>query len=111
MEMTVHLEKEMFKLVESGIKDVEVRVNDEKRKKLKVGDKIIFLERPNEEKRLEKTVEALEYYDNLSELVEHYKMKSLYYEDCTKEKYIEDMEKFYTLEEIKNYGVVAITFE
>lgn len=38
-------------------------------------------------------------------------MKSLYYEDYTKEKYILDMGKFYTLEEIKNYGVVAITFE
>lgn len=32
MKMTVHLEKEVLKLVESGIKDVEVRVNDMKKR-------------------------------------------------------------------------------
>lgn len=50
--MIVHLDEEMFKLVESGIKNVEVRVNDEKRRKLKVGDKLIFLKRPKEDERI-----------------------------------------------------------
>ena len=31
MEMKVHLHKEVFDIVKDGIKDVEVRLNDEKR--------------------------------------------------------------------------------
>lgn len=108
--MIVHLDEEMFKLVESGIKNVEVRVNDEKRRKLKVGDKLIFLKMPNGDERIEKFVKKLEYYNNFSELVEHYEMKRLYLDSCTKEEYLKFMSRFYSAEEIKNDGIVAITF-
>ena len=37
MEMTVHLHKEVFDIVKNGVKNVEVRLNDSKRQKLKVG--------------------------------------------------------------------------
>ena len=47
MEMNVHLHKEVFDIVKDGIKDVEVRLYDEKRQKLKVGDKLIFISRGN----------------------------------------------------------------
>ena len=40
MEMIVHLHPEVFEIVKSGVKDVEARVYDEKRRKLK----IIFFE-------------------------------------------------------------------
>lgn len=111
MEMIVHLHSDVFEIVENGIKDIEVRVNDEKRRKLNVGDTLVFLKRPLEDKSIRAKVKALEYYDNFKELVEHYDMKRIYLENYTKEMYLKEMARFYTDEEQDEYGVVAIIFE
>lgn len=111
MEMNVHLHPDVFEIVKKGVKDVEVRVNDEKRRKLKVGDTLIFLKRPLEDQKIRAKVTKLEYYENFNELVNHYDMKRIYLEDYTKEMYLKEMERFYTKEEQKKYGVVAIVFE
>lgn len=108
--MIVHLDEDVFRLVESGIKDVEVRVNDLKRRRLKVGDKLIFLKRPAEEEKIEKTVKKLDYYKDFSDLVNHYEMERLYKAGCCKKDYLLFMSRFYTVAEQKKYGVVAITF-
>ena len=49
--MVIHLDSDVFDIVKNGKKDVEVKVNDLKRRKLNVGDTLIFLKRPNDEKR------------------------------------------------------------
>ena len=41
--MTIHLDEDIFEVVKNGTKKIELRVNDEKRRKLKEGDIIIFL--------------------------------------------------------------------
>lgn len=111
MEMIVHLHSDVFEIVKNGIKDVEVRVNDEKRRKLNVGDSLVFLKRPLEDEMIRVKVKSLEYYDNFKELVNHYDMKRIYLEGYTKEMYLNEMERFYTKDEQKKYGVVAIIFE
>ena len=111
MEMKVHLHPDVFEIIKQGTKDIEVRVNDEKRRKLHVGDTLIFLKRPLEEEQIIKKVKALEYYKNFKELVEHYEMKRIYLENYTKEMYLKEMSRFYTEEEQDEYGVVAIIFE
>lgn len=111
MEMIVHLHTDVFEIVKKGIKDIEVRVNDEKRRKLNVGDSLVFLKRPLEDEMIKVKVKSLEYYDNFKELVNHYDMKRIYLEGYTKEMYLKEMERFYTEDEQKKYGVVAIIFE
>jgi len=111
MEMKVHLHSDVFEIVKRGKKDVEVRINDEKRRKLHVGDILIFLKRPLEDESIVKTVKALEYYNNFEELVNHYDMERIYLEGYTKEMYLKEMARFYTKEEQDEYGVVAIIFE
>ena len=110
MEMVVHLDNDVFEIVRKGIKDVEVRVNDEKRRKLKVGDTLVFLKRPLDDEEIRATVTALDYYDNFEELVKHYEMKRLYLESYTKEMWLNEMKRFYSNEEQTKYGVVAIGF-
>ncbi len=110
MEMVVHLDNDVFEIVRKGIKDVEVRVNDEKRRQLKVGDTLVFLKRPLDDEEIRAKVTFLDYYDNFNELVKHYEMKRLYLESYTKEMWIHEMERFYTEEEQTKYGVVAIGF-
>ncbi len=42
MIIKMHLTNEFFQLLKSGKKDIEIRLLDEKRSKLKVGDTILF---------------------------------------------------------------------
>ena len=111
MEMKIHLHPDVFEIVKNGTKKVEVRINDEKRRKLHIGDTLIFLKRPEEKESLMATVTGLDYYDNFQELVKHYEIKDLYLETYTKEMFLEELKRFYSEEEQKEYGVVAITFE
>lgn len=108
--MKVHLHPDVFEIVKKGTKDIEVRVNDEKRRMLHVGDTLIFLKRPLEDESITKRVKALEYYNNFEELVEHYDMERIYLKNYTKEMYLNEMTRFYTKEEQDKYGVVAIIF-
>ena len=111
MEMKVHLDEDIFEIVKNGTKDVEVRLNDEKRQQLKIGDTLIFLKRPLEDEEIRAQVEGLDYYEDFKTLVEQYDMKELYLEEYTKEMFLKELEKFYTLEQQKKYGVVAIRFK
>ena len=110
MEMKVHLHPDVFEIVRMGKKDIEVRVNDEKRRKLKVGDTLAFLKRPNDDEEIRAKVVGLEYYDYFDTLVDNYDMERIYLSNYTKEEYLEEMKRFYTREEQEKYGVVAIIF-
>ena len=111
MEMTVHLHKEVFDIVEAGIKDVEIRLNDEKRRKLKVGDKLIFISRGNYTDQITAIVKKLVYFKDFVEVTKYYEMKKIYLEDTSLDEYLELMNKFYSKEEQEKYGVIAIEFE
>ena len=111
MEMKVHLHSDVFDIVKNGKKDIEVRINDEKRRQLKVGDTLVFLRRPNDDEEIRAKVVGLEYYDYFHNLVDHYDMGRIYLSEYTKEEYLNEMKRFYTIEEQEKYGVVAILFE
>lgn len=110
MEMKIHLHPDVFEIVKLGKKNIEVRINDEKRRKLKIGDDLVFLKRPNDDEEIRAKVIGLEYYNLFSELVEHYDMERIYLESFSKEEYLNEMKRFYTLEEQEEFGVVAILF-
>ena len=108
--MTIHLDEDIFEVVKKELKNVEVRVNDEKRRKLKIGDKIIFLKRPDDIETIEAVVEDLVYYQNFEELVKNYTMEELYLSNYSKEDFINLLKRFYSDDEVNKYGVVAIKF-
>lgn len=98
-------------MVKKGFKNIEVRINDEKRRKLKMGDEITFLKRPLEKEILKAVVTDLKHYNYFKELVEDYDIERLYNADITKEEFLKLLNRFYTLEEEKENGVVAIHFK
>ena len=111
MEMIIHLDSDIFDLVDREIKCIEVRVNDEKRRKLQIGDELVFLKRPNDDESIRAVVENLEYYENFVKLIENYSIEEMYLRGYTKEQFLELLKRFYTDEEQKKYGVVAIRFK
>ena len=111
MEMKVHLHSDVFDIVKAGDKDVEARLYDEKRKKLSIGDTLVFLRRPVEDEKIIAEVVDLVRYKTFEELVEHYDMKRLYLDGYTKEMYLNEMSRFYTEEDQEKDGVLAIVFK
>lgn len=108
---TCHLDSDVFEVIKLGFKNVEVRVNDEKRRKMKVGDEIVFLKRPLEEEKIVSKITKLNIFKNFEELVSEYSIDRLYLKEYSKEQYIELLGRFYSKEEQIKYGVVAIEFE
>ena len=109
--MIIHLDEDIFEVVKHGTKNVEVRVYDEKRQKLKIGDKITFLKRPDDIEKITAIVENMTYYENFKELVKDYTMEELYLKDYSKEEFLSLLKRFYSENEISKYGVVAIKFK
>lgn len=106
-----HLDEDVFEIIKSGIKNVEVRVNDEKRRKMKVGDEIVFLKRPLENEKIVTKIIGLKIYNNFFDLVKDYEIERLYLNTFTKEEFVDLLGRFYSIEEQEKYGVVAIEFE
>lgn len=111
MEMVVHLHSDVFDIVKNGNKDIEVRLFDEKRSKLSIGDTLIFLRRPLENEAIKAKVVNLVRFNNFSEVVDNYDMKRIYLDGYTKEMYLNEMRRFYTEEDENKYGALAIIFE
>lgn len=109
--MIIHLDEDIFEVVKYGTKNVEVRVNDEKRRKLKIGDNITFLKRPDDIEKMDAVIEDLVYYKDFNDLVLDYTMDELYLKDYSKEDFINLLKRFYSDDEINKYGVVAIKFK
>lgn len=105
----MRLNNEPFNKIKEGTKTVELRLLDEKRKALRVGDKIIFTNRANNEK-IDVVITNLFKADSFEPIYEKYSKVAMGYneEDDAKS---EDMEEYYSKEEIKKYGCIAIEIE
>lgn len=68
MEHHMHLFKTPFKMIQSGYKTVEVRLNDDKRRKLRPSDTIHFTVLPEEDQSVTVTVEKLETYPTFKDM-------------------------------------------
>lgn len=100
------LNKEPFENIQAGTKTIELRLNDEKRQLLNVGDVIEFTNIETKEKQSVE-VDNLFYYDSFEELYKHFDKVSLGY-DANEVANYKDMEQYYPQEEQKKYGVVGI---
>ena len=106
MKHEMNLHDEPFKLIQNGSKTIEMRLNDEKRQLLNIDDTIEFTNRVTLEK-LETKIINLYYYDSFKEFYKNFDKISIGYKDDEEAK-PEDMEMYYSKEDIEKYGVVAI---
>ena len=105
----MRLNNEPFNKIKEGTKTVELRLLDEKRKALRVGYKIIFTNRANNEK-IDVLVTNLFKADSFEPIYEKYSKVAMGYNEEDEAK-PEDMEEYYSKEEIKKYGCIAIEIE
>ena len=97
-----------FEMIKSGKKTIELRLYDEKRRKINVGDKIIFTNTESGEK-LTVEVVKLHTFESFEELYSALPLlKCGYTEEDVRESHFSDMEAYYSVEEQKKYGVLGI---
>lgn len=104
----MNLNPEPFEMICSGQKTIELRLNDEKRRLIKVGDWIEFTQTETGEKLFAEVI-AIHKFDSFAELYQKLPLLKCGYTeaDITTAK-PEDMNLYYTPEQQRKYGVLGI---
>ena len=107
-EHPMKLHSEPFEMIKSGRKTIELRLWDEKRRKIRPGDTIVFTNTVSGE-TLEASVKALHRFDSFEELYKQLPLlKCGYTEEDIATARCCDMESYYSTDEQAKYGVVGI---
>lgn len=107
--MEIHnlkLQQKPFNSIKNKEKTIEMRLYDDKRKLIKLGDEIIFTNIVTNEK-LKTKVLSIKLFKNFEELYNNFDKTKLGYKK-NEISSPEDMNIYYSVEEQKNFGVCAI---
>lgn len=96
--LRLHLEP--FLKIHSGEKIVEVRLNDEKRQQIEVGDEINFSLRTNESVSVTKGVAELMYFNNFEELYLVYPEERVY-----------NASQYYSSSDVERFGLIVLALK
>ena len=108
MKYIMKLNPKYFEYMKNGTKRIEIRLNDEKRKDLKIGDEIIFQKKPELKEELYTQIVSLNIKRNFKELIEKIDVSEYSDKSESEGKFLNDLYKFYTKEQEEKYGVVGI---
>lgn len=104
----MHLHDEPFQKIKNGKKKIEMRIKDEKRSTIKVGDTIEFENRKTKE-IISKIIINIYNYKNFEVLIKNYNKEILGYNE--EDNILEELEIYYPKDEQEKFGVVAIELE
>ena len=102
----MHLKEEPFNSIKNGTKTIEMRLFDEKRQQLKIGENIKFINDKIGEELLTQIVN-LHKFKSFEELYKNFDKIKLGYKEWEVAK-SSDMLKYYPQSEQQKYGVVGI---
>jgi ASC-1-like (ASCH) protein len=100
------LQSHPYNKIKSGEKIIEVRLFDEKRRAIKIGDVIEFGLDPERVEKMRVEVVALLNYKTFSKLIDDFPIS--YFGRESKEELLERLYSFYTKEDEDKYTVVGI---
>ena len=105
------LQPEYYNYILNGTKRIEIRLFDEKRQQIKIGDTIKFLKEPELNESFNAKVVDLLRYKSFEDMFKDYDISILADKSMTKEELITVLEQFYTKEKQEIYGVLGIKIE
>ena len=111
MEHEMKLQPEYYNFILNGTKRIEIRLFDEKRQQINIGDIIKFLKEPELSESFNTKVVGLLRYNTFEEMFRDFDISVLSDKSMTKEELINDLEEFYTKEKQNKYGVLGIKIE
>lgn len=101
------LNSDPFEKIRNGIKTIELRLNDEKRQNVQVGDFIEFTCIDDTDRKIQTRVTALHHFTSFAELYSALPKEKLGYSQEDKPD-PEHMDKYYTRDDQNKYGVLGI---
>jgi ASC-1-like (ASCH) protein len=108
MKHNMKLKPAPFEMIKNGQKTIELRLYDEKRQLIKIGDEIIFTNTATEE-TIHTQVLNLHRFDSFAELYKSLPLlKCGYTSENIERATPADMEQYYPAEEQKEFGVLGI---
>src|SRR5690349_1770445 len=109
MNHVMKLHPKPFSLIAAGKKTIEMRLLDEKRQQIKVGDTITFLKRPDLKEQIETNVIDLHRFHTFLELVNAFPMSKFGYPQAQdRTEFASGMGKYYSKQDEEQYGMVGI---
>lgn len=102
------LQPKYYDYILNGTKRIEIRLFDEKRQMIKIGDTIRFLKEPELQESFDVFVVDLYRYNSFEEMFKEFDISILSDKSMTKDELINDLEEFYTKEKQDKYGVLGI---
>ena len=111
MEHILKLRPKYFDYINNGTKRIELRLYDEKREKIDIGDTIIFKKEPELIDIIKVKVIGLYRCDSFENLFKDFNISIMADISMTKKELLSVLEEFYTIEEQKKYGVLGIRIE
>lgn len=111
MRHTLKLQPRYYNSMKNGIKLIELRLLDEKRKNIKIGDEIEFKKEPDLTESIITKVKGLLLYENFESLIDDYPIEVLSDINTKKEELLKVLDKFYLKEKQDQYGVIGIRIE
>lgn len=105
------LQPEYYNFILNGTKRIEIRLFDEKRQQIKIGDTIKFLKEPELNEPFEAKVVGLLRYNSFKDMFNDFDISVLSDKSMTKDELIDVLEEFYTKEKQEQYGVLGIRIE
>lgn len=104
----MRLQERYFDLIASGKKTYEVRLNDEKRQRIRIGDLIVFRNEANLDRLQVKRVEKLSFFSSFEEMLSVLDKKDIGFFSENNDEVISIYHQFYSVEDENKYGVLAI---
>ena len=105
----MNLQPKYFDFIKNGTKRIELRLYDEKRSKIQLGDIIEFSKSGND--KLEAEVIGLLRYKNFTDLFEDFDISILADGSMTKQELLDILSEFYTPKKQAEYGVLGIRLQ
>lgn len=104
----MNLQDKYFNFIKNGTKRIELRLNDEKRQRIEIGDSIEF---SNEKDKFTANVVGLLKYQDFKTLFNDFGIEILADRTMTKEELLDVLSEFYTPEKQEEFGVLGIRVE
>ena len=102
----MNLQPRYFDFIKDGTKRIELRLFDEKRKQIQLGDIIEFTK--SEDDKFKAEVIGLLRYNSFNDLFEDFDISILADKSMTKQELLDVLSEFYTPEKQAEFGVLGI---
>ena len=112
MTHNMNLHAQPFSMIAEGRKTIELRLLDEKRKRIAVGDTLVFTNTGDPAATLRCKVKKLHVFDSFEQLYRELPLEKCgYLPEELADARAEDMTAYYSEEEQQKFGVVGIELE